>query len=63
MPLRRLGRLAPVELTVEAALTGNRTYWEEAMMLDGAVTDYDTASKLVDDFLEEFGQYLPQYKK
>ncbi len=65
LPLKAIieKRLAPVELTVEAALTGNRTYWEEAMMLDGAVTDYDTASKLVDDFLEEFGQYLPQYKK
>ena len=65
LPLKAIieKRLAPVELTVQAALTGNRTYWEEAMMLDGAVTDYDTAAKLVDDFLEEFGQYLPQYKK
>lgn len=54
-------RLAPVELTVEAALAGSRTLWAEAMMLDGSVTDYAVAEKLVEDYIQEHGQYLPQY--
>ncbi len=55
-------RLAPVELTVEAALTGSRSLWAEAMMLDGAVTDYKTAEALVEDFISEHGENLPQYQ-
>jgi len=55
-------KLAPIDATVEAALTGDRKLWEEAMMLDGTVTDYEIARKLVDDYIEEHGQYLPQYK-
>lgn len=55
-------RLASVDLTVEAALTGNRQLWADAMMLDGAVTDYETAENLVNDFIEEHKDYLPQYK-
>ncbi len=55
-------RLAPVETTVKAALTGDKGLWAEAMLLDGAVTDIETADKLVEDFIEEFSEYLPQYK-
>ncbi len=55
-------RLAPVEVTVEAALTGSRTLWAEAMMLDGAVTNYAVATALVEDFIAEHGDNLPQYK-
>lgn len=55
-------RLASVDLTVEAALTGNRQLWADAMMLDGAVTDYETAENLVNDFIKEHKDYLPQYK-
>ena len=55
-------RLASVDLTVEAALTGDRQLWADAMMLDGAVTDYETAENLVNDFIEEHKDYLPQYK-
>lgn len=55
-------RLAPVEVTVEAALTGSRKLWAEAMMLDGAVTDYKTAEALVEDYMAEHGAYLPQYR-
>lgn len=56
-------RLPAVELTVEAALKGDRKLWADAMMLDGAVTDYETAEHLVEDFIQEHGQYLPQYCK
>jgi alpha-galactosidase len=55
-------RLAPVETTVRAALEGDRKLWAEAMLLDGAVTDVSTADKIVEDFIEEFGEYLPQYR-
>ena len=55
-------RLAPVEATVQAALTGDRKLWADAMLLDGAVTDVKIAEQLVEDFIAEHGQYLPQYK-
>lgn len=58
-----LKRLPSVDLTVEAALKGDKQLWADAMMLDGAVTDYKTAEALVEDFIAEHGQYLPQYKK
>lgn len=55
-------RLASVDITVEAALKGDKQLWADAMMLDGAVTDYETAENLVQDFMEEHKDYLPQYK-
>lgn len=55
-------RLASVNLTVEAALTGNRALWREAMLLDGAVTDPEIADKLVQEFIAEYGEHLPQYR-
>lgn len=55
-------RLAPVEITVEAALKGDRKLWAEALMLDGAVDDPKTANALVEDYIAEFKQYLPQYR-
>ncbi len=62
-PLRALiaKKAAPVEMTVKAALTGNRSYWVEALLLDGSVTDEETARRLVDDFINEHRSYLPQY--
>ncbi len=55
-------RLTSVDLTVEAALKGDKKLWADAMILDGAVTDYDVAEKLVEEFIEEHKTYLPQYK-
>lgn len=54
-------RLAPVQLTVEAALTGNRGYWVEALLMDGAVTDRDTAKAMVEEFLNLYKDHLPQF--
>lgn len=54
-------RLASVNATVQAALTGDKKLWADAMMLDGAVTDYGVAEKLVEDFIAEHKAYLPQY--
>lgn len=55
-------RLASVDLTVEAALKGDRKLWADAMLLDGAVTDVETAENLVEDFIREHKDYLPQYR-
>jgi alpha-galactosidase len=54
-------RLAPVGLTIEAALTGDRDLAVEAMLADGAVSDPDTAARLVDAYLAEQAQYLPRF--
>ena len=56
-----LKRLASVNITVEAALTGDKKLWADAMMLDGSVTEYEVAEQLVEDFIAEHGEYLPQY--
>jgi alpha-galactosidase len=54
-------RLAAVEATVEAGLTGNRKMFVEALILDGTVGDYATASKLADAMLKAQAQHLPQF--
>ena len=56
-------RLASVNLTVGAALNGDKNMWIEAMLLDGAVTDEKVAAALVEEFLEEYKDCLPQYHR
>lgn len=56
-----LRRLAAVEATVEAALTGNRKLFVEALILDGGVSDYDTAAKLAEALLKAHAPHLPQF--
>jgi alpha-galactosidase len=56
-----LRRLAAVEATTEAALTGNRKLVAEAMILDGAVADYATARKLSEELLRVHAANLPQF--
>jgi alpha-galactosidase len=54
-------RIASQELTVEAALSGNRRLFVEALLTDGAVTDAAAAEKLSDDLLAAHREYLPQF--
>ncbi len=54
-------RLAPIEVTIEAALTGDRDLFAEALLLDGAVGDFGTARAMVDDFIEAQSRYLPLF--
>ncbi len=56
-----LRRLAAVEATVEAALTGNRKLFVEALILDGGVSDYAAASRLAEALLKAQAQHLPQF--
>jgi alpha-galactosidase len=54
-------RLASVELTIAAALHGDRGLVVEALLADGAVTDPDRAAAMADRYLTEQARYLPQF--
>ncbi len=53
--------LAAEALTVEAALTGSRKLFVEALLTDGCVTDPVTAGKLADELLTAHRRHLPQF--
>jgi alpha-galactosidase len=55
-------RLQCAEVTVEAALTGSRERFIQALVLDGAVSDPQTVEQLADDLLAAHRQYLPQFQ-
>lgn len=50
-----------VELAVEAALTGDRRIFVEALLYDGCVQELATAEALADDLLAAHKPYLPQF--
>ena len=54
-------KLAATRLTVEAALTGDRRLFVEALLTDGSVTDRTVAEQLTDELLTAQRQYLPQF--
>jgi alpha-galactosidase len=56
-----LRRLGAVEAIVEAAVTGNRKLFAQALVLDGGVENYAQASKLADALIEAQKQHLPQF--
>ncbi|HWR50120.1 MAG TPA: hypothetical protein VN428_03380 [Bryobacteraceae bacterium] len=53
-------RIATAEATVEAAVTGDRKMFAEALIMDG-VPDQTTADKLVEDLLKAHKEHLPQF--
>lgn len=53
--------LAGVEMTADAALTGDRQLMEEAIMMGGYLTDRVAVHKMVDELIEAQRQYLPQF--
>jgi len=54
-------RFAWVETIAEAALTGNRELFVQALLIDGAVDSVQTATRLADHLLEAQAVYLPQF--
>jgi alpha-galactosidase len=57
--LRR--KIESQHLTVEAALSGKRALFVDALLADGAVTERGAAERLADDLLREQRQHLPQF--
>jgi len=57
----RIRKIAAVELTVEAALTGSRALFVEALLADGCVSDPAVAGRLADDLLAAHRAHLPQF--
>lgn len=54
-------KIAAASLTVDAALSGDRKMFVEALLADGSVTDPKVARKLADELLEAHRQYLPNF--
>ena len=54
-------RFECVEVTVEAALEGNRDKFVQALLIDGSVTSIETAYRLADELLAAQKEYLPQF--
>jgi len=54
-------KLAPIGVTVEAALGADRALFAEALLADGAVTDRAVAVKLTEDLLRAQRRYLPRF--
>jgi alpha-galactosidase len=50
-----------VELVVDAAATGNRERALQALLLDPTMNDIGRARAILDDYLETFAAYLPQF--
>ena len=53
--------LANIELTVDAALQGNRSLLEEAIVSGGYITDKAAVRKMTEELLQAHKQYLPQF--
>ncbi len=50
-------------LTIEAAAQGDRDLALQVLLLDPMVSDIDTARAILDDFLVDFAEYLPQFAR
>jgi alpha-galactosidase len=49
------------QLSVDAAVTGDRQLALQCLLLDPVVTDLDVAAKILDDYLETYRGLLPQF--
>ncbi len=56
-----LSKIAAVEVTVEAALTGSFDLFVEALLADGSVSDPDAAVALAIDLVDAHKHHLPQF--
>ena len=62
-PIAELCRreLALSELYVQAAVEGDQQKALQAMLMDPMIRDIDVARNILDDLLQEFAEYLPQF--
>jgi alpha-galactosidase/6-phospho-beta-glucosidase family protein len=49
------------DLTVEAAMEGNRSKVIQALLLDPSVVEFDRVPFMVDEYLKAYKQYLPRF--
>jgi alpha-galactosidase len=57
--LRR--EIAVARLSVDAAVTGDRRLALQCLLLDPVITDLDVGKQILDDYLETYRAYLPQF--
>jgi len=64
-PIAELCRreLAYSSLVVDACYHGDRELALQALLLDPMINDIDRARAILDEFLVEFAEYLPQFRK
>jgi alpha-galactosidase len=48
-------------LCVDAAISGDRQAALQCLLLDPVITDLDVAKQILDDYLETYREYLPQF--
>ena len=53
--------IAVVRLGVDAAVNGDRKAALQCLLLSPCVTDMDVAQQILDDYLETYREYLPQF--
>jgi alpha-galactosidase len=53
--------LAVVRLCVDAAVHGDRQAALQCLLLDPVITDLDVAQQILDDYLQAYRSYLPQF--
>lgn len=56
-----LRKIESIDATVAAALSGDRNTFVEALLLDGAVADKETATALAASLIDAHRDYLPQF--
>ena len=56
-----LAKIAAIEVTVEAALSGRFDLFVEALLTDGSVSNPDEAATLARELIEAHKSYLPQF--
>ena len=49
------------QFSVDAAIDGDRKKALQCLLLDPVITDYETAEKVLDDYLITYKNYLPQF--
>jgi len=55
--------LTRVRLCVDAAVTGDRNLALQCLLLDPVITDLDVAQQILDDYLQTYKEFLPQFWK
>jgi alpha-galactosidase len=56
-------KIAAIEITVDAALSGDFDTFVEALLADGSVSDPDKAAALASDLIEAHKLHLPQFSR